>query len=414
MKSFMLPDLGEGLAESEIVQWHINIGDHVKVDQIVVTIETAKAIVEVPAPYSGKIVRRYGEEGDVINIGSLLLEIEEEGELTKVNSEPSLSESTLSGSEQSGSKRSSSKQSNSAQNDSTISKKQDAATVVGNVSQQNHHVNIDDFWIGGDPNTSTDNLITAMPSARLLAQQLGVDLHEIVGSGADGLITDDDIYQQCDKQLPGTEVLKGSRRAMANAMTHSHHNVAAVTITEEALLMNWAENEDISIRLIQAVLNACQQEPALNAWFDAETMTRCIHTTVNVGVAVDSSHGLYVPVLRHADEYSAKGIRLWLDKTVDGIRERKIGREQLQHATITLSNFGAIAGIYATPVVSPPQVAIVGAGRIIRKVIVENDKAIEVKAMPLSMTFDHRACTGGEAARFIKALVTHLQHAKVQ
>lgn len=399
MKSFMLPDLGEGLAESEIVQWHINIGDRVKVDQIVVTIETAKAIVEVPAPYSGKIVHRYGEEGDVINIGSLLLEIEEEKTLAEVHCE----------------QRHSPPKDKAEQNDSTTSSKQDAATVVGSVSQQNHHVNIDDFWIGGDANnTSAKNLITAMPSARLLAQQLGVDLHGIVGSGADGLITDADIYQQCDKQLPGTEVLKGSRRAMANAMTHSHHNIAAVTITEEALLMNWTAKEDISIRLIQAVISACQQEPALNAWFDAETMTRCMHTTVNVGVAVDSSHGLYVPVLRHADEYSAKGIRLWLDKTADGIRERKIGREQLQHATITLSNFGAIAGIYATPVVSPPQVAIVGAGRIISKVIVKDGNAIEVKAMPLSMTFDHRACTGGEAARFINALVTHLQQAKVQ
>jgi pyruvate dehydrogenase E2 component (dihydrolipoamide acetyltransferase) len=383
MKSFMLPDLGEGLAESEIIEWHIKSGDVVKVDQIVLTVETAKATVDIPAPYSGKIIRCYGKEGDVINIGSLLLEIEEVG-VTAQSATKSSSKSA---------------------------QKEDAATVVGNVSHQSHHVDIDDFWVGGDQNTTSENIITAMPSARLLAQRLGVDLHGIVGSGPDGLIVDADIYNECDKQLPGTEVLKGARRTMVNTMAESHHNVAAVTITEEALLADWLANEDISIRLIQAVINACQQEPALNAWFDAETMTRCVHSTVNVGIAVDSAHGLYVPVLRHADEYSPKGVRQWLDKTVKGIRDRRIGREQLQHATITVSNFGAIAGIYATPVVSPPQVAIVGAGRIIEKVIIKDGQPIEVKAMPLSMTFDHRACTGGEAARFIKALVEHLQQA---
>jgi 2-oxoisovalerate dehydrogenase E2 component (dihydrolipoyl transacylase) len=380
MKSFMLPDLGEGLAESEIVEWHIKSGDVVKVDQIVLTVETAKATVDIPAPYSGKIISRYGKEGDVINIGSLLLEIEEIGATSQAT---------------------------------TTAKKEDAATVVGNVSHQNHHVDIDDFWVGSDQSTTSENIITAMPSARLLAQRLGVDLHVTVGSGPDGLIVDADIYNECDKQLPGTEVLKGARRTMVNTMADSHHNVAAVTITEEALLADWLANEDISIRLIQAVINACQQEPALNAWFDAETMTRCVHSTVNIGIAVDSAHGLYVPVLRHADEYSPKGVRQWLDKTVKGIRDRRIGREQLQHATITLSNFGAIAGIYATPVVSPPQVAIVGAGRIIEKVIIKDGQPIAVKAMPLSMTFDHRACTGGEAARFIKALVIHLQQATV-
>lgn len=411
MKSFMLPDLGEGLAESEIVQWHIETGDIVKVDQIVVTIETAKAIVEVPAPYSGKIVNRYGDEGDVINIGSLLLEIEEVGATGTV---------TESSSHQAIGKPPSSSQSkelesSTANASSQTTSKQDAATVVGNVSHQNHQVNIDDFWIGSDPSDESklapNALITAMPSARLLAQQLGVDLHATKGSGPEGLIVDADIYHQCDQQRPGTEVLKGARRTMVTTMAQSHQHVAAVTITEEALLMDWLADEDISIRLIQAIIHACQQEPALNAWFDADTMTRCLHSTVNIGVAVDSSHGLYVPVLRHGDEYSSKGIRQWLDKTVTGIRERKIGREQLQHATITLSNFGAIAGIYATPVVSPPQVAIVGAGRIIQKVIMQDGKPIEVKAMPLSMTFDHRACTGGEAARFIKALVTHLQQA---
>ncbi|ELE7130969.1 2-oxo acid dehydrogenase subunit E2 [Vibrio harveyi] len=380
MKTFNLPDLGEGLAESEILKWHISVGDVVKLDQVVLTVETAKATVDVPAPYGGRIVSRHGEEGDVINIGALLLEIDETG-----------AEQTVSEQKQTA----------------------DAATVVGNVSQHAHSVNVDDFWIGGEHNPSPDNLITALPSARLLAKKLGVDLELVKGSGPDGLIVDADIYDEAGKQRPGTEVLKGARRTMVSTMAESHHNVAAVTITEEAVLEGWKQGEDISIRLVQAVVHACQEEPAMNAWFDAETMTRCVHSTVNIGIAVDSRHGLYVPVLRHADEYEPQEVRRWLDQTVQGIRERKIGREQLQHATITLSNFGAIAGIYATPVVTPPQVAIVGAGRIIEKVVMRDGQAVAVKAMPLSITFDHRACTGGEAARFTKVLAEHLRKPSV-
>ncbi len=377
MKTFNLPDLGEGLAESEIVKWHVNVGDMVEVDQIILTVETAKATVDVPAPYAGRIVSRHGEEGDIVNIGVLLLEIDESG----------------------------------AEHQQSVEKKQtaDAATVVGNVSQKAQNVNVDDFWVGTTDGASNNNLITALPSARLLAKKLGVDLTSVSGSGPNGLIMDSDIYDEAGKQRPGTEVLKGARRTMVSTMAESHTNVAAVTITEEALLENWGADEDISIRLVQAIVHACQEEPALNAWFDAETMTRCVHTTVNLGVAVDSRHGLYVPVLRHADEYEPKDVRRWLDQTVTGIRDRKINREDLQHATITLSNFGAIAGIFATPVVSPPQVAIVGAGRIIERVVIRKGKAVAVKVMPLSITFDHRACTGGEAARFTKVLAEHLQ-----
>lgn len=378
MKSFLLPDLGEGLAESEIIEWHVSEGDYVEVDQTVLTVETAKAVVEVPAPYSGIVVRRHGSEGDVVNIGALLLEIKEQGAMAETQT---VSETTSA----------------------------DAATVVGNVSQQAHSVDVDDFWVGADSNHHEQSSITAMPSARLLANKLGVNLEKVEGTGLHGLITDDDIYHEAGRQQPGTEVLKGARRTMVSTMTESHHNVASVTITEEASLANWPSKEDISARLIQAVVYACQKEPALNAWFDADTMTRCVHSTVNIGIAVDSAHGLYVPVLRHADKFDDEGIRVWLDQTVQGIRERKIGREQLQHATITLSNFGAIAGIYATPVVSPPQVAIVGAGRIIDKLTLVDGQAVMTKAMPLSITFDHRACTGGEAARFTKKLVEHLE-----
>ncbi|GHA33800.1 dihydrolipoamide acetyltransferase family protein [Photobacterium aphoticum] len=398
MKTFVLPDLGEGLAESEIIQWHVNIGDMVETDQVILTVETAKATVEIPAPYSGTVVNRYGQAGDIISIGQPLIDISADAVTTeKTLSSPSGSQVQ-------------------AQTESSTAKKSaDAATVVGNVSQETQQVNVDEFWIGqhgshtsDDPHTSSRPL-SALPSARQLAQKLGVNLSLIEGSGPEGVIVDKDVYAACDEQLPGTEVLKGARRTMVDTMRTAHQQIAAVTLTEEASLYHWSDEEDITCRLVKAIVFACQQEPALNAWFDADTMTRCVHTDVNIGIAVDSKHGLYVPVLRHADSYNNQGIRKWLNRTVEEIRNRKIGREQFQHATITLSNFGAIAGLYATPVVTPPQVAIVGVGRINEKLTLIDNTPTLINTLPLSMTFDHRACTGGEAARFMKALVQHLE-----
>ncbi len=391
MNTFTLPDLGEGLAESEIVQWHVQVGDTVKLDQIVLTVETAKAVVDVPAPYAGTIAARHGEPGDVLQIGDWLLEIEESdtaiegaGTLHKPNS-------------------------NNDRHSLRHQESQDAATVVGSVSQITQQVEVDDFWVGGVSQIAPHHKITAMPSARALAQKLGIDIDQVKGTGSHGLIVDQDVYDQAGKQKPGTQVLKGARRSMAIAMTESHQQVAAVTLTEEAVLNHFNQESDISIMLLQGIVAACQAEPALNAWFDASTMTRCVHQSVNIGVAVDSAHGLYVPVLRNADQYSSTDMRQWLSETAQGIRERKIAREQLQHATITLSNFGAIAGLFATPVVSPPQVAIIGAGRLSDKLVLQDGQVIAVKTLPLSITFDHRACTGGEAARFTKALVSSLE-----
>ncbi|MEZ8738922.1 dihydrolipoamide acetyltransferase family protein [Photobacterium swingsii] len=405
MKAFTLPDLGEGLAESEIITWHVDIGDVVTLDQVILTVETAKATVDVPAPYSGTITSRHGNEGDIINIGSLLVEIDEHANVTTTHAVTNTASNETAQSPTSTRSQASSK--NDKPNSPAVTK--DAATVVGNVSQASHNINIDEYWVGNEKSHDEKAVITALPSARVLAQKLGIDLHHIQGSGPDGVILDCDIHQASDQQRPGTEMLRGARRSMAASMAKAHQQIAAVTITEEAILSTWATNEDITTRLVQAIVVACKKEPALNAWFDPDTMTRCVHSMVNIGVAVDSQYGLYVPVIRHADEFHAEDIREWINDTVAGIKARKIGREQLQHGTITLTNFGAIAGIYATPVVSPPQVAIVGAGRVIKKLIMDNEKPKEVNALPLSMTFDHRACTGGEAARFMKALVAALE-----
>ncbi|WP_413110391.1 dihydrolipoamide acetyltransferase family protein [Thaumasiovibrio sp. DFM-14] len=370
MKTFRLPDLGEGLAEAEIIEWHVSAGDHVDVDQVLLTVETAKALVEVPSPFSGTIMHCYGGIGDILHIGVKLVDIDPAENDTGDNS--------------------------------------DAGTVVGNVSQQTSNVAVDQFWLD-DEIQQQGNSIVALPAARRLAEKLGVDLLEITGSGSNGTIVEADVYNQLRYQLPGTEVLKGARRSMAKAMAESHHHVASVTLTEEVVLAK-QHRHDITVAVIKAMVFACEQEPALNAWFDEETMTRCMHEQVSIGIAVDSERGLYVPVLQSADTLSDSEIRGWLQETVVGIRNRRLGHDQRQHATLTLSNFGAIAGLYATPVITPPQVAIIGIGRLHQQLAMGPDKQIvEQDCLPLSMTFDHRACTGGEAARFMRALRQYLQ-----
>lgn len=151
----------------------------------------------------------------------------------------------------------------------------------------------------------------------------------------------------------------------------------------------------------------------MNAWFDGETLSRRLFSEVNVAIAVDSKHGLYVPVMENVAERDRADIRQGLDRMIADVKARAVPREMLQGATITLTNFGAIAGRYASPIVTPPQVAIIGAGKLFEKVVFAHGEARPVRALPLSMTFDHRACTGGEAARFLKALVQALESAEV-
>ena len=226
------------------------------------------------------------------------------------------------------------------------------------------------------------------------------------------MVTEQDVQSAFEAlQSSGNEFLKGSRRAMAKAMEHSHQTVVPVSITDEVDLRHWRVDEDVTVRLIKAIGVACRAEPSMNAWFDGDTLSRRLFREVNVAIAVDSKHGLYVPVMENVAERERADIRHGLDRMIADVKARAVPREMLQGATITLTNFGAIAGRYASPIVTPPQVAIIGAGKLFEKVVFIHGEVRPVRALPLSMTFDHRACTGGEAARFLKALVQALEAA---
>src|SRR5690606_34369759 len=204
------------------------------------------------------------------------------------------------------------------------------------------------------------------------------------------------------------EQLKGVRRNMARVMAEAHANVVPTTLVDDADLHAWVGKQDITARLIRAIVAACKAVPALNAWFDGQALSRTLHPHVDVGIAVDTEDGLFVPALRNADMLDAQGVRAGIQRLRAQVESRTIPASELSGYTISLSNCGMFAGRYAPPVVVPPCVAIVGAGKLSHDVVAVMG-GIEVhRRMPISLTFDHRAATGGEAARFLKALLDDL------
>ncbi|MGD4912295.1 dihydrolipoamide acetyltransferase family protein, partial [Xanthomonas citri pv. citri] len=204
------------------------------------------------------------------------------------------------------------------------------------------------------------------------------------------------------------EQLKGVRRNMARVMADAHTKVVPTTLNDDADLHAWQPGNDVTVRLVRGIVRACQAVPALNAWFDGDALSRTLHHQVDIGIAVDTEEGLFVPALRNADMLDAHGIREGVNRLRQQVESRSIAASELSGYTISLSNFGMFAGRYATPVVVPPCVAIVAAGRARYQLTPVMGGVETHKVMPLSLTFDHRAATGGEAARFLRALLDDL------
>ena len=364
MKIFKLPDLGEGLQEAEIVKWHVNVGDEIKADAPMVSVETAKAVVDIPAPYPGKIARLYGKPGDIAHIGAPLVGFEGEADA------------------------------------------KDSGTVVGKVEVGQKVV----AEAPAAPAPVTAG-IKATPAVRALARKLNVDLAMVTPTGADGLLTAADV-QRAARILAETgpiEVMRGVRRAMAQNMELATAEVASATIMDDADIETWPDGSSAMLRLIRALVAGCKAEPALNAWYDSEKIGRWLMKKIDIGIAVDTPDGLLVPVLRNCGERGEAELKAALEKLIADARARRVPPEELRANTITLSNYGSIAGRYASPVVLPPTVAILGAGRIAKQVVVLDDKPAVRRMLPLSLTFDHRVVTGGEAGRFLKAVLADLQ-----
>jgi pyruvate dehydrogenase E2 component (dihydrolipoamide acetyltransferase) len=449
MSVFNLPDLGEGLPDAEIVEWLVSEGDTVEVDQPLVSMETAKAVVEVPSPFDGKVKKFYGGPGDVIKTGAPLAEFEVEGEASTEASTQDEPPATEAAAEEAAPKSEPSDAS-SGESDDSASKdeeREDSGTVVGKMQA------------GGEvlkERTSTVGGVKVTPAVRALARKHKVDLSQVTPSGADGVVTAADVRKAAEEgtaratsrpaqeaprraepdfptdadraQSPSPakndapepaaaatgewEPLRGTRRTMARAMSESHKRVVPTTLMDDADIHAWRAGEDVTFRLLRGLAAGARAEPGLNAWFDDEQNMRMVHKGMDVGMAVDTADGLFVARLKGVHNGSREDIRGEINRLKDNVKNRSIPPEDLKDYTIMLSNFGVYAGRYATPIINPPCVAIVAAG-VLRHEVVPVLGGVEVHRMiPLSLTFDHRACTGGEAARFLKAMIADLAKAE--
>jgi pyruvate dehydrogenase E2 component (dihydrolipoamide acetyltransferase) len=453
IKTFYLPDLGEGLPDATIVEWHVKEGDSIKLDAPLCSMETAKAVVDVPSPYTGKVTKLHGAAGDIIETGAALAEFEPdpnakqraEAESTGHHHGPKKSV----GSPAPDDSKKVVASDEGGEVDETAAAREDEGTVVG-AMVSGSHVHVEQAAsVGG---------VKAVPAVRALAKKLKIDLTRVRPSGADGVVTMKDVKDAAANgsaalgaaaprsvpasagrhlapELPQPEAtrtttslagkavrtappsvqasgqpeqLKGVRRNMARVMADAHAQVVPTTLVDDADLHAWIGKQDITARLLRAIVFACKTVPGLNAWFDGKNLTRTLHPHVDIGIAVDTDDGLFVPALRNADVLDGAGIRAAIKRLRTQVEDRSIPASELSGYTISLSNFGMFAGRYATPVVVPPTVAIVGAGKLSHDVVAVMG-GIEVhRRMPLSLTFDHRAATGGEAARFLKAMLDDL------
>ncbi len=467
-KTFLLPDLGEGLPDATIVEWFAKPGDVIRLDEPLVSMETAKAVVEVPSPFSGKVMKQYGGAGDIIVTGTALVEIALDPNL------PQRADAEDTGHHHGPTHAAPAKPATATPAPAAPGKvvasdeggeiraggaaaRPDSGTVVGAMEAGDRVHAEQAASIGG---------VRAVPAVRALAKKLGVDLARVKPIGDGGVVTLKDVKQAAAdgsarigaaapapsraadapapvarapqapapsaepsrtpvsasgrpmRTAPPTqsatgqpEPLKGVRRNMARVMADAHAKVVPTTLCDDADIHAWVPGNDITVRLVRALVKACKTVPALNAWFDGDTLTRTLHPHVDIGIAVDTDDGLFVPALRNADVLDAAGLRQAINRLRDQVVDRSIPADELKGYTISLSNFGVFAGRYATPVVVPPTVAIVAAGKGRHQMTPVMGGFEAHRIIPLSLTFDHRAATGGEAARFLKAMLDDLAKA---
>jgi len=367
--TFALPDLGEGLGEAEIVDWHVAVGDRIVADQPLLSVETDKAVVEIPAPHGGRIAALNGAVGDIVRVGDVLVEFAE------ADAAPP-----------------------------------DRGAVVGELPQAPPAPPAATPPSAAKPSSAP--AIKALPAARRLAAERGVDLRALGGTGPGGAITTADVEAAAGGRAapgPGFEPLRGVRRAMAQAMTRSRDAVLPATVTDEADIDDWARETPVTPRLIRAVVAGVRAEPALNAWYDGASQSRRLNPKVDLGLAVDTADGLIVPVLRDVGGLDLAALDAAVAELSGQARARTIPPAALRGATVTLSNFGMIAGRHAMLAVIPPQVAILGVGRVEPRIVARAGVAVARRLVPLSLSFDHRAVSGGEAGRFVAAVIADLQ-----
>ncbi len=399
-KEFRFPDVGEGITEGEIVRWLVKEGDQVQVDQTLAEIETDKAIVEMPSPYAGTVLKLHFKEKDLVKVGQPLVTIGEKGEsLAAGPPEPQPAVRPA------------------APGAAPVPAPTGAPAAPGRPGE-----------------------VLATPAVRALAKGLGIDLGAVRGTGPGGRITEDDVrafqaapaekklavkikakydlYGNLDR-IP----LRGIRRATAKKMRESLDHAAHVTHCDEAdagpldaILKTMKPAVEASGTkltylpfIVKALVEALKLHPTLNATLDEDENEIVLKKYYNIGIAVDVPDGLIVPVVKFADQKSVADIAAEIQTLAERSRDRTLDLADLQGGTFSITNVGVIGGDFATPIINYPEVAILATMRIADRARVVDGAVVVKKILPLCLSFDHRVVDGAEAARFTKDLIRLLE-----
>ena len=406
---FKLPDLGEGLTEGEIVKWLVKVGDHIEEGQVFVQVETDKAVIEIPSPRKGVVLKLGAAEGETVQVGKVLIVIGEAGE--KPEALPKAEEV----------------------------KPRPSVGVVGELEEapeEEEKV----AEAAAPPPAGEKGRVFALPSVRKLAKDLKVDLETIRGTGAQGRITREDVLKASrEVKAPEKEVkakrkydfygyvervpVRGMRKTIAQAMVKSKSIIPHAAGLDEAdithLLALKAKAKERAAQkkihltilpfVIKAVTAALEEHPYVNASLDDENGEIILKKYYNIGVAVDTKDGLMVPVVKNAKGKNIFQLAAELASLSEKARSRTIDLADLKGGTFTITNFGAMGGIYGFPIIHHPEVAILGMGKFLEKPVVVDGKIEVRKVLPLSLSFDHRVVDGAEAVRFMNTVIEFLE-----
>lgn len=402
-----MPDVGEGVAEAELVEWLVKIGDPVREDMTVAAVITDKATVEIPTPVSGTVIWLGGEIGDTIAVRAPLIRIETEGGSIDVTAPEQV------------------KAENTKPEQAEPAKKTvKPATPVNSPA------------LAPRPSPEMEKPLAA-PSVRLLARDSGIDLRQLSGTGPAGRILREDVEQFLahGKDAPAPQQgfarktskeeikLTGLRRRIAEKMTLSTSRIPHITYVEEVdvtaleelrATMNNARKADqpkltLLPFLMRAMVKSVTEQPDINATFDDDAGVLTRSGAVHIGIATQTPSGLTVPVVRHAEARSIWDCAAEMARLAEAARSGTATRDELTGSTITISSLGALGGIVSTPVINHPEVAIVGVNKIATRPIWDGVQFVPRKMMNLSSSFDHRIIDGFDAATFVQRLRTLLE-----
>ena len=358
---FKLPDLGEGLTEGEIARWLVQEGQEIAEDDPLVEVQTDKTTVEIPSPAAGKVARILVAEGQVVPVGTVLVVIGEDGAAARA---PAAAPAAA----------------------------QPRETVKGS----------DPLTIGGR--------VRATPLVRKIAKELGVSLEEVAGTGPNGQITEADVRAargQTPEQSEGRrEPIRGVRRLIVEHMAKAHREIPPVTWVEECDF----ENVDLALlvpTVLKAVAASLEEYPELNARLEGDEIVYL--DRYDLGVAVQTEQGLVVPVVRGCESRSVDELAADLARLAELARAGKLAPEDLRGGTFTVTSAGKLGGLFHTPIVNHPEVAILGIGRIAPRPVVRDGEVVVRKTGTVAVTFDHRVVDGARAAEFGLAVIRRLE-----